>query len=426
MARQWIRNFGQLATSEIRRRALSIVNAGLDAIETASVIESALALEGDVLRVRERSFALAPAARIFVVGVGKAAQEAGASLERLLGPRLTGGVIIGTGGTELHRLQIFAGTHPLPSQENVAATEKVVELANGLKEGDLVIVVVSGGGSAMLCWPESEWGQGRRLYHDFVRAGASIVELNTVRKHLSLVKGGGLARMLYPATVIGLVFSDVPGNHFEAVASGPTYPDATTVDDAARILEKHGCSGYDLTETPKEGRYFHRVTNIPLVSNLAALHGMAKRGRELGLEITILGDSFYDPAAEVAEKILLAMRCFSASALVLAGGEPEVKVPTNSGRGGRNQLLTLLALQSLHDNQVFIAFGSDGRDNDAAAGAIADGETLAKATRLGLDPADYLARFDAGTFFEKTGDLIVTGPTHANVSDLIVMVQLES
>jgi glycerate-2-kinase len=421
MARQWIKNLAQLATSEKREAALSLVSAALDAIDTAQVINSSLSLKGDVLRVNHREFDLAPFQRIYVIGLGKAANKAAAALEGILGERITGGVVIGTGVARLKRVRTFAGTHPLPSAQNVRATRKVVELSRPLKKSDLVLAVVSGGGSALLCWPPSECEQGRRLYQDFLKAGGTIVELNTVRKHISSVKGGGVAKMLYPATVIGLVFSDVPGNKFDAVASGPTYRDATTVADAARILKKHQISGFRLKETPKEGKYFTRVTNLPLVSNQTALQAMSKQGRALGLTTTILGDSFFDPVAEVAGKMFLAAQNLPSGGLVLAGGEPEVKVAATHGRGGRNQLLTLHALKSLQDNQLFLSFGSDGRDNGNAAGAIADRETVAKAARLGLDPAAYLERFDSRTFFEKTGDLILTGPTGANVSDLMLL-----
>jgi glycerate-2-kinase len=418
----WIKNFQQLATSPKREMALSVVNAALDAVDTAQVMASALAPDGDDLIVKDQRFDLSRFQRIYVAGIGKAAHKAAAALEGLLGTRLAGGVVIGTGEVAASlRLQTYAGTHPLPSAANVDATRQLVELSQRLTELDLVLVVVSGGGSAMLCWPESECEQSRRLYQDFLGAGGSILELNTVRKHLSAVKGGGLAKMLYPARVVGLVFSDVPGDNFEAVASGPTYRDATTRADAEQILQNHQISGYQLNETPKDWACFERVTNIPLVSNQTALTAMAARGRALGLESMILGDRFYDPVDEVAAKIILEGRKFRAGGLVVAGGEPRLKVAAHAGRGGRNQHLTLHALKSMQDNQVFISLGSDGHDNGDVAGAIADGETAAKASRLGLDPAAYLERFDAGTFFEKTGDAIITGPTESNVSDLMLL-----
>ena len=159
----------------------------------------------------------------------------------------------GSGACE--RLQTFQGTHPLPSAENVRASGKIVQLAKQMTENDLVLVIVSGGGSALMCWPQSECEQGRRLYQNFLRAGGSIVELNTVRRHLSALKGGGLAAMLYPATVVGLIFSDVPGDNPQAVASGPTYRDETTVEDARRILGKYGLGGYALRDTRIDAKY---------------------------------------------------------------------------------------------------------------------------------------------------------------------------
>jgi glycerate 2-kinase len=425
MPKQWIKNHAQLATTAGRETALALVNAGLNAIDTGQVMASSLSHEGDTLRIQKRKIDLTRFHRIHVIGFGKAAGRAAEALEDLLGPRLGGGVVIGTGPSACRRVQVFQGTHPLPSEANVRASQHIVELAERLTADDLVLVIVSGGGSAMLCWPESECDQGRRLFQDMLQTGAPITELNTVRKHLSALKGGGLAKMLHPATVIGLIFSDVPGDHFESVASGPTYRDETTVADARRILEKYRLAGYELVETPKEIRYFENVTNIPLVSNRVALQAMAARGEAMNLPTMTLSDSLYDPYANVAERVFAAAAGPSAPNLLLAGGEPEVKVPAAHGRGGRNQFLTLRALKSIKAGQVFISFGSDGRDNGDAAGAIADAETMKKALALGLDLDDHLNRFDSQTFFEKTGDLILTGPTEANVSDLMLLLNLK-
>jgi len=419
--KQWIQNFDALATSERRRTALALVNAALSAIDTELVVRGAVAVDGDVLRVKERMFSLLRFQRVFVVGIGKAAARAAAVLEEILRDRLAGGVVIGSEGFVSTSLQVFRGDHPLPSRANVDASGRIVELSGSMTENDLVLVVVSGGGSAHLCWPESECEQGRRLYHDFVKGGGTIVELNTVRKHLSSLKGGGLAKMLFPATVIGLIFSDVPGDSLHSVASGPTYFDETSVAEAERILEKYHLSGYSLTETPKDRQNFANVTNVPLVSNRIALEAMREQARGLGLKATVLSDRLYDPVATVAKIMFEAAKGGENPQVILAGGEPAVEVPTVHGLGGRNQHLALQALAHLKPGHLFLSFGSDGQDNGPAAGAIADEKVVARARDLGLNSMDDLSGFDAHNFFEKTGGLVITGPTNANVSDLMLL-----
>jgi len=421
MAKQWVSNFAQIALSAKRQAALSVVNAAFNAIDTPQVMASSLSLKGDLLRIKDREFNLARFQKTHVIAIGKAAHQAATALEKILGPRLAGGIVLGTSAAPCPGLQTFHGTHPLPSADNVQASGKIVQLAKGMTENDLVLVIVSGGGSALMCWPPSECEQGRRLYQDFLRTGGSIVELNTVRKHLSALKGGGLAALLYPATVAGLIFSDVPGNHAHAVASGPTYRDETTIEDAGRILSRHHLSGYELIETQKEARYFEKVSNIALVSNQVALQAMMAAARALQLNAHIISDSLYGSVADVAGKFFATARRARSAALFLAGGEPDVQVPARHGRGGRNQLLTLQAMKFISNDQLFISFGSDGQDNGDAAGAVADSETAGKAARLGLDIDAHLQALDSQTFFEKTGDLIITGPTGANVSDLMLL-----
>jgi glycerate-2-kinase len=424
LGKQWIRNIGQLDAGGPRSAALSLVNAALNAIDTAQVFASCVSLDGDALRIKDRIISLDIFRRIHVIGIGKAAHPAALALERILGARLSGGIVIGP-GAKPHgsRFSFHHGTHPMPSPRNVRASGQIVALCQRLDERDLVLVIVSGGGSSLLCWPESECGQGRRLYRDFLRTGGTIVELNTVRKHLSSLKGGGLAKMLHPATVIGLILSDVPGDKYNSVASGPTYRDDTTAEDAARILEQYHLGGYRLTETPTDAKYFATVTNIPLVSNQTALLAMRARARALRLKSIILSDSLYDPAAAVARKMFDAAQGPGHPDLVLAGGEPELKVPAAAGRGGRNQHLALCALSRIKTGQVFVSFATDGQDNGPCAGAVADSATAEKARGLGLDITDYLNRFDSETFFEKTGSQIITGPTGANVSDLMLLLK---
>jgi glycerate-2-kinase len=299
----------------------------------------------------------------------------------------------------------------------VEAGNKIYEIIKDSTEEDLIIVLVSGGGSALLCYPESEHVQGLALYNSFLKTGGTISEMNTIRKHLSLLKGGGLAKIAYPATVIGLIFSDVPGDAFQNVASGATYKDNTTVADAQKFITENNLGDFDLIETPKEDKYFDQVHNFVLVSNKTAVEAMAKKAEELNLEAKIISTDLYDEVDKALEKIFS-----SAGPVRLAAGEPRVNVPKNAGKGGRNLHMALEAVKMrlVDDDSVFISFASDGMDNSDAAGAIVDRETMEKVAKLQLDVHAYSARFDSYNFFQQTGDMIFTGPTGANVSDLMI------
>jgi glycerate-2-kinase len=244
--------------------------------------------------------------------------------------------------------------------------------------------------------------------------------MNTIRKHLSLLKGGGLAKIAYPATVVGLIFSDVPGDAFLNVASGPTYKDETTIADAQKLITENNLGEFVLNETPKDDKYFENVHNFILVSNKIAVEAMAKKAGELNLEVNIVSTELYDEVDKALGKIFS-----SDSSVVLAAGEPSVTVPKNAGKGGRNLHMGLEAIKMklVGDDSVFISFASDGMDNSDVAGAIVDKNTIEKVAKLGLDVNDYSARFDSYNFFQKTGDIIMTGPTGANVSDLMILLR---
>ena len=418
MSTHRIINFEQLASSENRRIALSIIEAGLDAIDTEKVITASMSLDGSRLKIKNKFFDLANFKKIIVIGFGKAASKAATALEKILKEKISDGIVISTAEAEYARIKGFVGTHPMPSSHNVTASKEIVELAESLGKDDLAIVIVSGGGSALLCWPNEECEQGQKLYQDFLKTSGTIKELNTVRKHLSELKGGGLAKLLYPAKTIGLIFSDVPGDSYDEVASGPTYIDNTSAKDATAILNKYGLKGYTLLDTPRDKKFFEKVDNIPIVSNTYALAAMAKKAVEFGLTASIISNSLYETPPNAIGLI------FSTAAenhAVLTGGETKLQVTKDSGSGGRNQFLAMQALLNIKPGQVFISFASDGRDNGPAAGAIVDEKTLAKIKELRLDVNDYMNRFDAFNFFEKLKDLILTGSTGANVSDLVLL-----
>ena len=422
MPQNWIKNYNEIATTPARKMALALVSAGLDAIETKSIIDKSVSLTGDILRVKDMEINLAEYGQIFIVGFGKAATEAALALENILGDKITEGAVIGLfHQANFKKIRGFVGTHPKPSEENVAASQAIVDLAQGITEKDLVIVVVSGGGSAMLCWPETEREQSQKLYDDFLSTGGNIQELNTVRKHISMVKGGGLAKLFYPAKIVGLIFCDIPGNKYFDVASGPTFKDTATVVEAQNVLDKYGLSGFTLNETEKDDKYFANVTNIPLVSNETALAAMAEKAKLLGFTTKIFSSEIYEPAEETIKKMIA---CLSEETdLVLAGGEIRLVIEKAVDKSGRNQFMALTALGLIKEKQLFISLASDGIDNADAAGAIADELTIKKYKELNLALEKYLVSHDTYNFFSSTSDLIFTGPTGANVADLMLLLK---
>lgn len=419
MNNTWIKNWSELNTSPERQIVLEVVEAGLDSIDTKKIIESSVALKGNNLVIKGQFFDLSGVENIYVLGFGKPSCLAVSVLEKILGDNIQSGVAIGLAPVACEIVQTFGGTHPHPSVHNVEVSEKIMELSKKVTDKDLVIVVVSGGGSALLCWPMKECEQANRLYKDFLPTGGNIKELNTIRKHISSLKGGGLAKELYPAQVIGLIFSDVPGNSYDYIASGPTYKDVTTVSDAQAVLDKYNLTGYELNETPTDDRYFERVTNIPLVSNIEAEQAMMLKAQSLGLKAKILSYELYDAPEQIVDRFLKAAE---PDCVIIAGGEPKAIVTKSGGTGGRCQRLALKMLPYLTKSDVFAAIASDGLDNSQSAGAIIDHSSEHRMHAKNLNWADYEDRWDSEGLFKELGnELIQTDPTQANVSDLMVM-----
>ena len=418
--KNWIKNFNKLATTENRRLALAIAEAGLESINTQEVIARAISLQNNVLSIMGKSFDLSEFKKIKVIGFGKASLNAAVALEKILGSKIKTGAVVGLSKVNLDYIEAFAGTHPRPSQINVEAGERIYEIIKDSNEKDLVIVLVSGGGSALLCYSKSECEQNVTLYNKFLKSGKTIAEMNTVRKHLSVLKGGGLAKIAYPATIIGLIFSDIPGNHFCDVASGPTYKDTSTIADAQKIISQYNLGKFNLLETAKEDKYFKKVHNFVLVSNKVAIEAMTKKSEELGLRANVLSTEMYDEIRTALRKIFKAK---ADNTVVLAAGEPRLEVKEKSGSGGRSLYMGLQAIQMglIDKNSVFIPLASDGLDNSDAAGAVVDKNTLEKIEKSTLNINDFLNRFDAYPVFKESHDIITTGPTGANVSDLIIL-----
>ncbi len=407
---------------------MQIAEAGLSAINTQKAFEKNFVYDAgrDRLAVLGKKYDLKKFNNIYCIAFGKAAFAGIASVSRILGDRLTSGFAI---DVEANRPQIpniifRTGTHPHPSEQNIKAAKELVEFASQAKENDLVLCLISGGGSALLCYPHSlDVLDQAAILKELMNAGADIFEMNCVRKHLSRVKGGQLAKIIYPAKLISLIFSDVPGDDLSTIASGPTVKDETTVREASailakhRILEKLNLPSVKFVETPKDAKFFENTENILFVSAKTALRAMKDKAEDLGFDVKIFSQHFQGEAEKLASEIIIANN--QKHQALLGAGESTVVVKGN-GVGGRNQHLALAALLSISENQVLITLASDGHDNSESAGAIVDSSTLLRSKTLNLEPSIYLQNNDSFTFFEAVGDGIDTGLTGSNVADLVI------
>lgn len=420
MPHSWITNRNQIATTPERELVLTVAEAGLDAIDTAQVVHNSLKLNGTQLSIKNQNFDLSQYQRVLVLGFGKGSSKAAKALDDVLGNHITDGVVISLKTSDCQHIRTFAGTHPLPSMQNVAVAQTMAEMIKDISSDDLIILLLTGGGSALLCWDEQELEQGTRLYNSFLKTGDDIKALNTVRKHISQTKGGGLAKMLYPATVVSLIFSDVAGNNDHVVVSGPTFLDTSTVADAQAIIDKYDLGLFTLNETPKEQKYFEKVHNMTLVSNVTALEAMKEQAEQLGTKALVVSAEMFTPADKTLDVLL---KNAGPGTMVLGGSEIKLVVTKQTGgRGGRNTYLATYALNHLTDQDTLAAVASDGLDNSDCAGAIVDASTKQSLKEKNLNPDEYLANYDGYGLFEKTGhELIFTGPTEANVSDYLIL-----
>jgi glycerate-2-kinase len=422
-----IQNFEALAENDLRTDALSIAEAGYAAIDVGDALMRTLRIENDELHLQDRVYPLA-GRRIFFVGVGKCANAAAKTIEQLFGDRLTGGIAFDVSPLEetaLQKIETHLGTHPLPSEENVRAAKRITEFLADRIESDLVIMLISGGGSALLCLPSASMTctDEIALWNELTVHGASIQEINTVRKHISRVRGGGLAAVAYPAEVVSLIVSDVPGNDLGFIASGPTVTDATTVADAQNVLTRYhiaSSANLEFLETPKEPKYFERVTNLLFLTNNDALTAMQHEAARRGYHSEVVDDRFAGEAREVGHAVVEKLHDAQTKTVLLYAGESTVTLGEHYGKGGRNQEMALAALNELHAGELILPFSSDGRDNTDCAGAIGDDLTRAHVFAHNLSIEEYLDAHKAYDFFAATGDALRTGYTGSNVSDLII------
>ncbi len=437
-----ITNFKNLARNPLREKALLIAEAGYEAIDIESVISQRIKLKNNKLSIdhgamTRHSVDLKNYKNVFVIGIGKGSALACAGLAKILSRRLTKGLAldiqpphrftrIRTRTNTDKKLEIFTGTHPLPSLQNVKATQEIIKLAKNAGERDLIISFICGGGSALLCSSKSELNASRTIFKELTKKGANIVELNTVRKHLSEIKGDGLAKIAYPATIISLIVSDVIGNDLSMVASGPTVNDKTTKKDAEKIWQKY--QSYEakprkikFLEAPKDKKYFQKVKNILFLSNREPILAMVEKAKKLGFKPKIYSLKIQ---GEAKKSLLPLMKAIKKNSAILAAGETTVKLGNGlKGKGGRNTEAILGAIAEISNDLLIMSFASDGRDNTEAAGALADYLTIEKSKKLNLDPQKFLDNHGSFNFFKKTGDLIFTKPKTFNVSDLMIILK---
>ncbi len=436
-----------MSTVALRTDARCIYDAALRAVDPAVAIRRHVERNGNRLMIDGISYDMDRIDRCFVVGAGKAGAMMASAMESMLGDRLSGGVVNVKFGhtTPLRRVELIEAGHPIPDAAGVEGTEKIVKLLEHLGEDDLVFCLLSGGGSALMPLPAKgvTLTEKQSVTSCLLKCGATINELNTVRKHISRVKGGQLARLAAPARLVSLVLSDVIGDPLDIIASGPTVPDESTYADCRTIVERydledelppsvirHLDAGAEGTghENPGPGDPLFGLTqNVMIANNRQALDTARIEAEKRGYNPLVLSSSIDGETREIA-RVYAAMAReiavhgdpLSAPACIISGGETTVTLK-GGGKGGRNQEFVLAAVSGIDglERTVVFSAGTDGTDGPTdAAGAVADGRTMSRAAEKGLDADAHLDNNDAYHFFQPLGDLVITGPTHTNVMDL--------
>lgn len=442
-------------TSMIRKcRALALecLERAVNAVDPEQLMAAKLKVENNHLLVEDYIFDLRKFKHVYVVGGGKAGGKMAQAIEEIMGKRVTAGVVNIPYGTRQRTkvIELNEASHPVPNETGVEGTFRIMEIAERAEKNDLVICLISGGGSSLMTLPREgvSLNDLQALTNMLLKSGAEITEINAIRKHISAFKGGWLAKKAYPATVLNLILSDVMGDKLDSIASGPTVPDSSTFRDAKKILEKYGiwlnapasirkiflkgAKGL-LQETPKsDDVVFEKVYNFIIGNNRTASQAAVEYLHSKGLNTMLLTDILVGEASVVGKALAklsgdgFACDLSSSKHLgIVAGGETTVTV-AGGGLGGRNQELSLSAALNLEESEdcVIASFSTDGVDGPTdAAGAIVDGYTLKRAKQLGLDPKKYIENNDSYNFFLKLGDLIHTGATGTNVNDIIVIVR---
>jgi glycerate 2-kinase len=436
--------------NRLRRDARGIFTAGVAAVDPVEAVKRHLRRRGDMIEIAGHRYELSKYRHLYVVGAGKASARMALAVVNVLRESIDGGVVIVKYGysVALPRIDIIEAGHPVPDRAGVKATKRIIETLDKAGKDDLLFFLVSGGGSALLPYPADglTLKDKQRTTQVLLDCGATIHEVNAVRKHISKVKGGRLARLAYPATMVSLILSDVIGDSLESIASGPTVPDASTFSDCQRIIERYrlqkkipsavmaflqrGSKG-DRNETPKAGDpAFKKVQNVLIGSNRLALQAAKEEAEALGYNCLLLSSliegetrAVAEVHAAIAKEIRITENPIPPPACIISGGETTVTIH-GSGLGGRNQEFALTAAIQIDGVKgvVILSGGTDGTDGPTdAAGGIVDGATCQRAIAKRLDPGDFLRKNDSYHFLRSTGDLLITGPTYTNVMDLHVV-----
>ncbi len=443
-------NIHQSILSDMRQHAHEIFQTALQAVDPFDAVFHHVKIKDEALLIGKNRLELKNYNRIIVVGAGKAVAPMAKAVEELLGQRVSDGAIVVKDGhgLPLERIFVHEAGHPIPDERGVRGSKNIISLVRQAKEKDMVICLISGGGSALLAAPVEgvSLKDKQKVTQLLLACGATIHEINTIRKHLSRLKGGGLARLAHPAAVTSLILSDVVGDDLDVIASGPTVPDTSTFRQAELLLKgygiwesipksvrKHinkGVKG-EVAETPKPGDPAFQKDSWELVgTNLQALMAASQKAERLGYRPIILSAMIEGETREIAKmhaaiakEVIASGKPIPPPACILSGGETTVRLQ-GKGKGGRNQEFVLASAIALNgaENVVILSGGTDGTDGPTdAAGAIADEKTLTRAREKGLDPNAYLRQNGAYPFFQALGDLLITGPTRTNVMDIIIM-----
>ncbi len=456
-----------MENSQSFRDLESMFHAAIRRVDPYDMVVSRMSVDGDTLRIvteiGREEFDLRRFDRIYAIGAGKATAPMAKATEEILGERLAGGIIsVKKGHTvPLERIEMIEAGHPVPDRNSVRAARKIAELGRSGDERTLFINLISGGGSALLSYPLEICPEGgalsitlkekQKTTELLLACGATIREINCVRKHLSGIKGGGLARLMYPATSVNLILSDVVGDRLDTIASGPTTPDDTTFSDAMDIVRKFNLKTmlpgkvFDVLKAGEAGEIgmseesdelvFSKVHNILLGNNLAALQAAETEAKKLGYNTLVLSSQITGEAGEIAKVYAALARevrnhdiPVPRPACILAGGETTVTL-RGKGKGGRNQEMALAFLAELEEypDEIegisFLSAATDGNDGPTdAAGAFAGKDVLEAGMKAGIEVFEYLTENDSYTYFEKSGFLFKTGPTNTNVCDLQIVV----
>lgn len=418
------------------QRVARILASAIQAVEPAEAVRRFVQRRGNRLIVADRAYDLEEIERIFILGFGKATQAMSRPVIELLADRTPRGLLIPKQAfaSPLAGIEIQVGGHPVPNSNSLAAGQKAIELVRQLDKNDLLICLISGGGSALVTAPQPglTLENLQALTRQLLSCGARIDEINCLRRHLDQVKGGGLAQQAFPARVVSLILSDVVGNPLAAIASGPTAPDPSSRVDALGVLEKYGLTDLapaairqaleNIPETPKPGdKLFGKVQNVLVGSNYLAAQAALEQARTEGFYTKFLGDAWQGEARDVAKIYCEQLKTSTERPLcIVVGGETTVTI-RGKGLGGRNQELALAAAQELagQENVLLVTLATDGEDGPTdAAGAVVSGETKQRAQAKGLDAHTYLDENNAYRFFEALDDLLKPGPSGTNVNDL--------